>query len=181
MSVEIAIWNRGHTPAVISGGYLLFDACQDLREGQAAYVLAEPAAPFVIPPGEVVLRTVEAYVTLSFASGQTSTSGVNSGNGKSEYELVLGSDCGASSQAPKRAYIGVGLEAVQSDGKVENSSGIGGLLQRRLPASGLNLNDKYGTIGGTALSHAILWDGQVPEYIAPFSVIPARHTPSARD
>lgn len=172
VSVDVAIWNRGNRPAVISSGYLLFDLCSDFRSAQRAD-LEDQMAPFVISPGEVVLKTLEVHTTLSFISGQTSTEYSNLINGKTESELFLGSRC-SGARIPKTVYIGVGLEAVQSDGKLEDSSGLGGLLERLVPTAGLNLNDKFGAIGATAGSNQVVWFGIVPQFIAPIPVIPAR-------
>jgi hypothetical protein len=171
VSVELALWNRGHRPAVVSGEYLLFDLCQDLRSAQM--VLQDRMTPFVISPGAVVLKTLDANILLSVNSGPSgSTYLFLEPNGKTETEMSLGSQCSTGLQADrKKVYIGVGFEAVQSDGALETSSSLGGLISQD-QTTGLDLNDKYGSIGHTALYN--MWTGHVPKFIKPFSVVPGK-------
>lgn len=181
VSVELALWNQGHRPAVISSSYLLFDMCRDLHSARIVSLVNPTTPPFVVSPGDVVLRTLDTDISFSVVGGPLSTAYYFSEpNGKIGNLLALGSQCGAGAQAdPKRVYIGVGIEAMQGDGRLETSSRLAGFISQD-QTSGLHLNDKYGHVGSDT-AHINMWFGHVPNFIEPFSVIPAQRTSSRSD
>lgn len=194
VSVELAVWNQGQHPAVILSGGLLFDTCRDLRSAEFA-ALAEQMPPFLVSPGQVVLRTLRANILLSFVSGSRTagpngavktfpsafTGHFNGPNAPVETELALWAQCDADEQGTsKKIYVGVELEAMQSNGKLAESSDAVGVLFHNL-TTGLNLNDKYGRIGATPMGKLNPWLGEVPKFAKPFSVIPAQDALSKRE
>lgn len=157
--VDLALWNRGHLPAVISDGSLSFNACHEwlfAQEGTSQKSM--PSFPFVIAPGKVVLETLEAAASpsLTLQAGRL--------------------NCAASVRANKRGtiYVDVSFRALQSDGRTASSLGLGGELLQG-PTSGLDLKDKYGSVGNTTMSPYV-WIATDRNLANPISVIPAAYT-----
>lgn len=138
VSVQLAFWNRGNRPAVISSGNLVFDACPELRSAVwGAIATATTPLPLVVRPGEIILETLKADVYPS---------------------AIVPSQppkCGGAVRSTSRTlYVDVFLSAIQSDGHLALSAGPAGKLQG--PTSGLHLNDRFGSIKSTAAAPYIL-------------------------
>ena len=123
--VEIALWNRGNRPAVISDGDLVFDVCPDLRSPILRFTEGS-LTPFVIAPGDVVLRTL----TDDYRIKSPLTHGLDLNDRYKSVRGIYQPKCSARVRAPKGTlYVGVFIEAMQSDRRPGASWGLGGLVQ----------------------------------------------------
>jgi hypothetical protein len=158
ITVGLALWNRGNHPAIIAGAHLIFDVCPDLQSARSDPTIHD-TPPFLIPPGEVVLKTLEATVSPSIDRGLDLTDKFGQISGTS---LSPSPKCSASVRARSQSvYVGVYVEAIQSDKEPGSSSGLGGLLQ---PVQ----TKRYAGL-------TYMWLKTIPVSVKPFTVIPAQH------
>lgn len=115
---KVAFWNQGNRPAVILNGSLLLGACPKvISEDVSDMELAPnktPASltPFVLAPGQVLLRTLETDMHPTGTGFGVRTC---SENGHPSNRVT---------------YIHLLLSAVLSDGKLQNSAGLVGIITR---------------------------------------------------
>ena len=154
--VELALWNRGNRPAVISDGHLVFDVCPDFRSPILRFTESR-LTPFVIAPGVVVLKTLtDDYPTKSLL-----THGLDLNDRYKSVPGIYQPKCSARVRAPKGTlYVGVFIEAIQSDRRPGASWGLGGLVQGPM-------HDK-----GASAIYGYFRKAHVP--VGPFDVVPAQ-------
>lgn len=180
--VEVALWNQGNRPGVISQAVLLFSACPDwwsARRGTPIHAFS----PFVLAPHDTVLKTIEADISpaeLRAVQGKlilkfflkphhdvqlvpySLQEGVTS-------DLTLGrARCNSNVKTSKDAfYVFVALKAMQSDAKLGMSVGLGGVLGSTVPLT-------RAAVGGFGL---LAYTPFPPKHlpVAAISVIPGQY------
>ncbi|MCU1317503.1 MAG: hypothetical protein JWN63_2825 [Candidatus Acidoferrum typicum] len=112
--VDVALVNEGTAPEIVSGGSLMFGLCPDLKEAPVA-VPETMFGPFVIGPKEKSVHRLEVDVQPTDVFHPVGPSAART--------------CDKRLRAGKGIFfVGVSLGAIQSDGRLTEAHGLGGLV-----------------------------------------------------